>query len=85
MWRADGRELYFAAQKQLMVADIDTNAGFNVSNVRKLFPIPSMRSGWHQYDVTRDGSRFLTIVPEAQATPPSITVVLNWPSLLKHK
>jgi hypothetical protein len=36
-----------------------------------------------QYDVTRDGQRFLLNVPAEDAAPPSITVVADWPAELK--
>ena len=39
------------------------------------------RAAW---DVTADGQRFLTTVPQVQrAAPTSISVILNWPALLK--
>jgi hypothetical protein len=37
---------------------------------------------WHQYDVTRDGQRFLINTPEIIRS--AVTVVLNWPQLLKQ-
>jgi hypothetical protein len=33
--------------------------------------------------VSKDGSRFLMIVPDPQLAAQSITVVLNWQALLK--
>jgi hypothetical protein len=36
-----------------------------------------------QYDVARDGQRFLLNVPLEQANASSITVVLNWTGLRK--
>ena len=40
---------------------------------------PSYPNGFRaQYDVTRDGQRFLLNVPAEEAVPPSITVVMNW-------
>jgi hypothetical protein len=35
----------------------------------------------NQYVVTRDGQRFLINQPTGD--PPAITVIVNWPSLLK--
>ena len=37
----------------------------------------------HQYDVARDGQRFLLNVPVEDAAASSITVVLNWTAGLK--
>jgi hypothetical protein len=40
--------------------------------------------GTRSWDVTADGQRFLTTVPQVQrVAPASISVILNWPSLLK--
>ena len=36
-----------------------------------------------RYDVTADGQRFLFALPTAEAASPTITVVLNWPAVLK--
>ena len=36
-----------------------------------------------QYDVTRDGQRFLLNVPIEETAPSPITVVLNWTAGLK--
>jgi hypothetical protein len=43
---------------------------------------PSTGLVWHQYDVTPDGQRFLINTPEIVRS--SITVVLDWPALLKQ-
>jgi hypothetical protein len=37
----------------------------------------------HQYDVARDGQRFLLNVPLDDAADSSITVVVNWTAGLK--
>jgi hypothetical protein len=43
---------------------------------------PSTGTIWHQYEVSRDGQRFLINTPEIVRSP--VTVVLNWPTLLKE-
>ena len=48
-------------------------------------PLPtSMNSYRMDYVPAADGQRFLMKVPVENTPPPSITVVLNWPSLLKR-
>ena len=42
-----------------------------------------MNSYRMDYDPAADGQRFLMKVPVENTPPPSITVVLNWPSLIK--
>ena len=44
---------------------------------------PSMMAVPLQYDVTRDGDRFLMIGPLEGAVSEPATVVLNWEALLK--
>jgi hypothetical protein len=89
MWRADGSELFFLGPDgMMMVAAIDTRNGFSVGGLRKLFSFPdplAVAGRWHRYALSKDGSRFLALVPEARQTPPAITVILNWPGLLAAK
>jgi hypothetical protein len=85
-WRGDGKELFFyAADGQLMAVPI--KAGETAVEVGTATPLftprvlngPSYPNGFRaQYDVTRDGQRFLLNVPAEEAAPPSITVVMNW-------
>jgi eukaryotic-like serine/threonine-protein kinase len=83
VWRKDGRELFFGAPDQWLMAA--TLSGNHVSEVKKLFQLPSAVGLWHQYTVTGDGSRILAIVPEPQAIARTISVIVNWPSLLNQK
>jgi hypothetical protein len=41
--------------------------------------------GRNRYVVTRDGQRFLAVVPEQQGPPPPFIAVVNWPALLPKK
>jgi Tol biopolymer transport system component len=90
-WRGDGKELfYYAADGQLMAVPINhTATALEVGTPTRLFA-PRVLNGpvsplgfRAQYDVTRDGQRFLLNVPEQDAAPPSITVAVNWPAGLK--
>jgi Tol biopolymer transport system component len=82
-WRADGRELFYLAQDQaLMAVDVDPNASsFQFGTLEKLFET-GIRPYGGAYDVTGDGQRFLitTITQERS----SITVVLNWTAELER-
>ena len=54
------------------------------STPRELFPLPIVDSGWSPYDIAADGQRFLVrAVPQQQASQP-LTVIVNWPALLKQ-
>lgn len=91
-WRGDGKELfYYAADGQLMAAPIKASeTALEVGTAVPLFAPrvlngPTSPNGFRaQYDVTRDGQRFLLNVPaEPDTAPPPITVVLNWTAGLK--
>lgn len=78
-WRHDGKELfYLAADGAMMAADVSL-AGQPTSGLpsrlfqTRLSPSPNVP----QYDVSADGSRFLTLEPSASGGEP-ITFVLNW-------
>ena len=77
-FRADGRELYYRApDNRLMAAPLTLDAkGVTVDagNPVALFPL---RPG-AAYTATSDGQRFLINQPTGDATASPITVVLNW-------
>jgi eukaryotic-like serine/threonine-protein kinase len=63
-----------------LAVPVKTSAATFESGVpHRLFPGPYF-TGW---DVTPDGQRFLMAVPPLQRTQAPISVVLNWPALLK--
>ena len=84
-WRGDGRELfYYALDGRLMAVPITGSTALEVGVAVPLFEArmlngPGPQAGFkQQYDVTRDGQRFLLNVPlEGSASSP-ITVVVNW-------
>jgi Tol biopolymer transport system component len=89
-WRRDGRELfYYASDGRLMGVPIGGTTGLEVGIPAPLFEPrlvngPANTTGYRpQYDVSPDGQRFLVNVPLDEATASPITVVLNWPTLLK--
>jgi Tol biopolymer transport system component len=83
-WRRDGREIfYMAPDNRLMVATVDgQGSGFQISAVRALFETRARINQRAMYDVTPDGQRFLINTVVEQAVQP-ITLVVNWPALLK--
>ena len=89
-WRGDGKELfYYAADGQLMAVPIKGDAAVEIGTPVPLFTPrllngPNVGQGFRaQYDVARDGQRFLLNVPVEDAPTPPITVVLNWTAGLK--
>jgi eukaryotic-like serine/threonine-protein kinase len=81
-WRADGKEIIFGAPDgALMAVDVDgSGAAFQMSTPQRLFTLPPNAS---LGDVSADGKRFLMAVPASQNGQTPITVILNWPALLK--
>ena len=87
-WRRDGKELYYiSADSKMMAAGVTTAPAFNMpANPKPLFTLPALGGGATRYDVTADGQKFLidAVVTGGEAPRSmSITVVLNWPALLK--
>jgi len=93
-WRADGKELfYLTPDGQMMsvtVAPDPKTGALEFSAPTALFqsPIAQPNMGVDQYDVSRDGQRFLFIQPhvDPNATPAPlapITVVVNWMAGIK--
>ena len=84
-WNRNGKELfYLAPDRKLMVVTIKPGATFDFDAPRPLFQTTLEVAALRQtYSVSRDGQRFLLNRPaEAAASP--LTVVLNWPALLKR-
>ena len=88
-WSRDGHELYYLrADGTLMAVAVRTQPSFELGAVTTLFKtslstfVNPYRS---DYVPSADGRRFLMKVPVADATLPSITVVMNWPALMKNE
>ena len=92
MWRRDGRELFYLApvenSSDIRVMSVAVNGGsaaFQVGIPKELFRtqlIPLWL--WRNvYATSPDGQRFLIVVPTSRAKPSSITVLVNWPALMK--
>ena len=89
-WRGDSKELfYYAADGRLMAVPIKGDTALDVGAAVPLFTArmlggPVVTLGLkQQYDVTRDGQRFLLNSLTEESAPSPITVVLNWTSALK--
>jgi eukaryotic-like serine/threonine-protein kinase len=88
-WRRDGKEIFYLAPANKMMGGAvlaGEGSRFEVGAVRPLFDMPAsgvLLGLGSNYDVSSDGQRFLvnTLVEEDS---PSITLVVNWPALLKE-
>ena len=85
-WRHDGTELFYVSADSRMTA-VDVNsagAAFSVGKTSQLFSV-GVRDQFLgiPYDVSADGQRLLINTFVDQTTPPSISLILNWPGLIK--
>jgi eukaryotic-like serine/threonine-protein kinase len=88
-WRNDGRELYYLASDQrLMAVPVKGGVTFDAGAPAPLFRTRLLAQGSQSvglptsYDVSPDGQRFLLNVRPDDLGPP-VTIVLNWMSALK--
>jgi Tol biopolymer transport system component len=90
-WRHDGKELYYLApDRKLMAVELRENAGsLRVASTRPLFELLHAgyghTAGVNQYDVTRDGSRFVVDSVTTDETAAPLHLVMNWNAELKKK
>jgi Tol biopolymer transport system component len=89
-WRGDGRELfYLSSDRHLMSVSVQSGARLPTSPPSPLFETrmsnvfnPSYTR--NQYVVSADGNRFLINQPASGTSSSPITVVFNWPTLVKR-
>ena len=81
IWRADGRELFYLGQDDMLTAvPIAAGPSFDSGSPQPLFQAHVWSRTFNQvYAVTRDGQRFLVnaLPPSSKESAP-MTVVLNW-------
>lgn len=89
MWNPTGRELFYRNGAKMVAVEVTTRPGFSMGKPHVLFegPYLSTPATNPNYDVSRDGQRFLMLKPveQAQEAPTQINVVLNWFEELKQK
>jgi serine/threonine protein kinase/Tol biopolymer transport system component len=75
-WTRDGREiLYVSPDLRMMAVSIRTTPTIELGTPVALFAMASKR--WVSFDATRDGNRFLVIVPEVVANEQPLTAMLG--------
>jgi hypothetical protein len=84
-WRGDAKELfYLTPDGTLMSVSVKTIPNFSAATPVTLFktgtiPIPTGSwGGAGEYDVTKDGSKFLINTIVTSPTLPSLFVIVNW-------
>jgi serine/threonine protein kinase len=83
VWSRDGRELYFLdPDNKLMAVPVRSGEQFQAGAPQPLFDVRLSGNANASYDVSADG-RFLFATPTEQAATLPMTVVVNWPAMLK--
>ena len=87
LWRGDGRELfYMSSDNKIMSAEItESGSGPVIGSVHALFQANPNTELPMSYDVTADGRRFLITTAATPQTAEPMTLVVNWPALLKKQ
>jgi len=83
-WRGDGKEIYYDDFSSMVAVEVDgSGAAFHVGGSQQLFPI-KMRGLSREYDVSRDGQRFL-VITDTEGSSQSLIVVQNWQAEVNKK
>ena len=87
-WRDDGKELYYIGpDQQLMAVSVQINAlDVTATAPRALFKLPridTVLTYRNQYAVLNNGRTFLVNAVSDEQPNRNLTVVMNWPTLLK--
>ncbi len=85
-WRADGKELFYLGEDNMIRAvEVDGRSeAFTVGTVKPLFRA-SVARRVSSYDVTPDGQRFLLIYQQQEQNPNPVSLLMNWPEMLKKR
>ncbi|HET9184266.1 MAG TPA: hypothetical protein VFP59_19260 [Candidatus Angelobacter sp.] len=87
-WRRDSKEIfYLSPDHQIMAAQVtDEGTRLSVGKVKSLFraniaAIAPTAAG--DFDISPDGQKFVVVTPVEQKDSQPVTLVTNWPALLK--
>jgi eukaryotic-like serine/threonine-protein kinase len=84
-WSRDGKELFYLTDDSdgMMAVEIRANETLKVGTARLLLSVNLVLGGNDRpYAVSRDGQRFVMVVPLGD--PPPLTVLQNWTARLKR-
>jgi Tol biopolymer transport system component len=88
-WRGDGKELYYLApDKRVMAVSFKgESSGATVASVRALFEGPAVSPDdvRTQFAPSDDGGKFLFNARVEDPTPRGLSLIVNWPALLKAR
>ena len=78
-WRGDGREIYYVDEDTLIAATVESQPEPRITERTELFvDAQAFQRRGQQYDVSRDGRRFVVVQTVEERPSPKIRVVQNW-------
>lgn len=87
-WRQDGKELFYLSNNdKIMSTEITLGSStVDIGSVKPLFHFrPFSGGGREVYDVTGDGQRFLVVSLGSLEMASPVTLVVNWPGVIRKK
>jgi hypothetical protein len=78
MWSADGSEIFYRAGDRMMVVPVTTSPTFRAGMPRELFRGAFASTDIPNYDVTRDGQRFVMVQATDEAEERALQIVDHW-------
>ena len=87
LWRRDGRELfYISLENKIISAEVATHdASLVIGKITPLFQASSVSTTGWPYDVSSDGKKFIITTQPDEKTAEPLTLIVNWPALLKKE
>ena len=84
-WRRDGKEIIYMALDQTLMNVPVSGSGllFRAGTPAVLFKVNIQPGAGTPFDVTANGKRFIVNAKLPSRIPPSLNLVVNWPSLLQ--
>jgi Tol biopolymer transport system component len=84
VWSRDGKELYFiSADRKMMAVSVKIGDKFEAGTPKALFDTRIGTGILNHFDVSKDG-RFLIPTQTESVVDSPLTVIVNWPKLLKR-
>ena len=83
-WRADGREIFYRApDQQIMAVEVGGGSEFQAGIPRRLFPGQIQQGTMrNKYVASADGQRLLLVAPLGREAMTPTTIVVNWSAAL---
>jgi Tol biopolymer transport system component len=75
-WSPSGELLYVSGEGDLISVPVRTSPALEIGKPSVLFRVTG--KPWRDFDISRDGARFLAVVQEVDGNENPLNVVVNW-------